>query len=222
MKKTSAILLSAVLLAGCANDQQAGGPPAIPADAKFVEAKDPAITAQTRYAAGQLSESSEKFDNAISQYNEALKIDPNHEPSLYRLGVVYAQVKDFPKAIETWQKYITVTKDDATGYGNLGFCQELSGNVEEAEAAYKKGISHDAKNETCRVNYGLMLARLGRVNEAFTQFSAVLPPAAAHYNIGSVYEQQKKLAQAKLEYTRALECDPTFFDAQQRLASINE
>ena len=47
-----------------------------------------------------------------------------------------------------------------------------------------------------------------------------LTPAAARYNIGSVYEQQGKTAQAKLEYTRALEIDPTFFEANQRLADL--
>ncbi len=220
MKNSIALVLTGLLLSGCANDQQAGGPNQIPSDAKFVEAKDPAINANTRFAAGQLSESSEKPENAIAQYEEALKIDPDHEASLYRLGVVYAQIKNFPKAVESWQRYIKVTHESGEGFANLGFCYELSGNWERAEMAYKKGIERDAKCEVCRVNYGLMLARLGRTNEAFTQFGAVLPPAAAHYNVGSVYEQQKKLSQAKMEYTRALECDPTFFDAQQRLASL--
>lgn len=220
MKKCTVLILAGLLLSGCANDPQANGPSAIPSDAKFVDAKDPAINANTRYAAGQLSESSEKPENAIAQYEEAIKIDPTHEASLYRLGVVYAQTKNFPKAIESWQRYIKVTRESAGGYANLGFCLELSGNWQQAEISYKKGIEREPKNEACRVNYGLMLARLGRTNEAFTQFSTVLPPAAAHYNVGSVYEQQKKFAQAKMEYTRALECDPTFFDAQQRLAVL--
>jgi len=221
MTKRSLLILSAVLLSGCKSDgPKATGPTAIPADAKFTEAKDPPINADTRYATGQLAESAEKWDYAINQYQEALKTDPKHAPSLYRLGVLYSQQKQYDLAIMAWQKYILATNDSANGWGNLGFCYQLSGDLEKAEWAYKKGIDLEAKNQICRINYGLMLAQIGKTNEALANFQAVLTPAAAHYNLGSVYEQQKKIAQAKLEYVRALELDPTFFDAQQRLASL--
>jgi cytochrome c-type biogenesis protein CcmH/NrfG len=39
---------------------------------------------------------------AVEQYREALKIDPKHQPSLYRLGMIYTQQKAYPQAIETW------------------------------------------------------------------------------------------------------------------------
>ncbi len=208
---------------GCtSSDRNAGGPNAIPADAKFTEAKDPPITADTRYATGQLAEAAEKFDYAIDQYQQAVKANPKHLPSLYRLGVLYSQVKQYDQAIDAWKKYIAATSEVANGWGNLGFCYELKGDSEQAEVAYKKGIDRESKNEICRVNYGLMLARLGRTNEALVQFEAVLSPAAAHYNLGSVYEQQKKMAQAKLEYTRSLELNPSFYEAQQRLASLTD
>ena len=209
-----------LMLVGCASDKP--DPRIVPADAKFEQAKEEQITADTRLAAGQLAEAGGQVDKAIIQYQEALKLDPKHQQALYRLGILYTQKKDFPPAIEAWKKYIEVTDYAASAYGNLGFCYELSGDGESAEYTYKKGIERSPKDQLCRVNYGLMLARMGRPGEALVQLKAVLKPAEAHYNLGSIYEQQGKNNQAKLEYTRALEADPTFFDAQQRLAAIGE
>lgn len=188
---------------------------------RFDTAKDPPLTAHTRFAAGQFAESQNATLPAIAQYREAVKLDPKHPGALFRLGVLYAQIKDYPNAIDAWKRYIRATNDSATGYGNLGFCYELAGKPIDAENAYKSGIARNATDSTCRVNYGLMLARLDRTNEAIVQLQAVLSPAEVHYNLASVYEQQNKPQQARAEYQKALELDPQLNDARQRLAGLD-
>lgn len=187
---------------------------------RFDQDKDPQFTANTRFAAGQLAESQDDFPRAIAQYNEALKLDSRHIPSLYRLALVYTRQKEYPKAIETWNSYIEATDGSAEGYNNLGFCHELAGEADKAETAYKKGIAKDPNHVACRVNYGLMLARHGRTSEAIIQLQAVLTPAQVHYNLASVYEQQGRKEQAKIEYRKALELDPDFIDARTRLSAV--
>lgn len=216
------LLIVPILIAGCSNKGAEMDARAVPADAKIVEVKEPPINAETRYAAGQLAESMSRWNQAIEQYSMAVEIDPTHQPSLWRLAMLNIQEKNYPAAIDALEKYLKATNYSAKAYGNLGAAYELSGDYEKAEATYKKGIERSPKDQLCRVNYGLMLAKQDRVNEAFAQFNAVLPPAAAHYNMGSIYEAKGKMAQAKMEYTRALEADPTFFDAQQRLADIRD
>src|SRR5262245_8341472 len=49
---------------------------------QFDQPGDPAFTADTRFAAGQLAESQNAPGPAMEQYREALKIDPKHQPSL--------------------------------------------------------------------------------------------------------------------------------------------
>src|ERR1043165_9514530 len=133
--------------------------------ARFETVQDPPISADTRYAAGELAESQGNPQRAVEQYTEALKINPNHLPAMFRLWTLYAQLKMFPQAIDMWQRYVTKTNGSAAAYSNLGYCYQLAGNNAEAETAYKKGISKDATEQSCRVNYGLMLASLGRANE---------------------------------------------------------
>jgi len=187
----------------------------------FETAEEPDLNVTTRFAAGQLAESQGETANAVLQYREAIKLDPNHQPSLYRLGVLYAEVKDYPNAIATWKQYISATKGSATGYANLGFCYELAGKLNDAEQAYQSGITRETLNQQCRVNYGLMLTRTGRPNEAVIQLQSVLTPAEVHYNMASVYEQQKKVELARAEYRKALVLDPAMNDARTRLAGLD-
>lgn len=218
MKRLNLLAAAAlvVLGLGCAHR----GEPGASGNDSFGTMKEPPISANTHFAAGQLAESEGRFPQAIAQYKQALAEDPRHQDSLYRLGVVYANVKDFPQAIQTWKRYIELTGGSATAYSNLGFCQELAGNPLGAEEAYRNGIARDPKNEPCRVNYGLMLARHGRANEGLQQLQAVLPPAEAHYDLAGVFQVLGDKQQARAEYRKAIDLDPQFQDARQKLAAL--
>jgi tetratricopeptide (TPR) repeat protein len=195
----------------------------LPTDAQnatFETVKDPPITADTRFAAGQLAESRGMDDEAIKQYTEALRLNPRQQAALFRLAVLQTQLKQYPEAIQTWKGYVNATNESAAAYGNLGFCYELAGQSNEAEAAYLRGISRDPKEQTCRVNYGLMLAARADTEGALEQFQTVLSSAEAHYNIGSVFEQQGHKEQAKVEYRKALALNPNLADAQKRLDAM--
>ena len=185
---------------------------------KFEKSDDPPITAQTRFAAGQLAEAQGNFDNAISQYQAAIKLDPKKLDAMFRLGMAYVQTRRFDEAVATWQRYLKATNNSAQGYGNLGYTYETAGRIDDAEKAYQAGIARDPQNQSCRVNYGLMLARRNQLEPAIKQLSAVLPPAAVHYNLGSVCEQQGRTEEAKAYYRKALELDPKLTDARARLA----
>jgi tetratricopeptide (TPR) repeat protein len=189
-------------------------------DGNFDRAKDPKYTPETRYAAGQLAESQKDLPRAVEQYREALKLNPDHLPSLYRLGIVYTQQRQYGLAIDVWNRYVVATRNSATAYSNLGFCYELAGQPDQAERAYKEGIARDSASDPCRINYGLMLARHNRINEATLQLQKVLSPAEVHYNLASVFESQGRRDQARLEYRKALELRPDFEDAQARLDAI--
>jgi len=186
----------------------------------FESQREPEINVNTRHAAGRLAEASNNLPLAVQQYEEALKIDEKHLPSLYRLGVVHAKMTSYDNAVEAWKKYIKLTDGSGVGYSNLGYTYELAGRLGDAETTYKAGIALDPDGEPCRVNYGLMLARLGRASEATLQLQTVLAPAEVHYNLASVYEQLGRKEQAKVEYNKSIELDPELQDARTRLAAL--
>jgi tetratricopeptide (TPR) repeat protein len=223
-----AIALVVLLITGCAKNQQAvsnlsrDNANALNAQhSRFEKSEDPPFTVQTHFAAGQLAESQEASLTAIAHYQAALRIDSHHRDSLYRIGVVYTKLKDWPRAIGAWKRYIRETKGDATAYANLGFCHDLAGHKSDAEKAYQEGIARDSSNVSCRVNYGLFLAKEGRIEDAAAQWRAVLSEAQVHYNLGSIYEQQNKRDQAKNEFRQALQHDANLVDAKTRLAALD-
>jgi tetratricopeptide (TPR) repeat protein len=194
----------------------------VPADVNgdFDKVKDPRINADTWYAAGQLHESRGNFPAAIEQYKRALKSNDEHHGALYRLGVLYATGKNYPEAITAWRRYINATHHSAVGYSNLGFTHELAGDPVEAERAYLTGIERDSDSSPCRLNYGLMLARHGRIDEGAKQMRLVLSEAEVHFNVGSVHEGQGRTELARAEYKKALELDPKLKDASKRLQKL--
>ena len=220
MKLRAALALGALALtASCTHNNPTPTPPS-PSD-HFEQAKEPRINARTHFAAGQLAEGEGRLPQAIEQYELTLQRDPKYINALYRLGVVYTKLKEYPHAIEAWDRYIQSSGGSATAYSNLGFCHELSGDAAAAEQAYKRGIARDPKNAPCRVNYGLMLARRGKAQQALDQLLAVLPPAQAHYDLASVYEITDRKDDARQEYRKALQIDPDLQDAKAKLVALN-
>ena len=49
------------------------------------------------------------YDRAVSNFEEANKINSFHTQSLYNLGIVYRyDLNDFGKAIEAWEKFLSI------------------------------------------------------------------------------------------------------------------
>jgi Flp pilus assembly protein TadD len=70
------------------------------------------------------------------------------------------------------------------------------------------------------VNYGLMLARAGRISESIAQLQVVLTPAEVHYDLASVFESEGKKTAAREEYQKAIDLDPDMSDAKVRISAV--
>jgi len=186
----------------------------------FDRGSEPQVQPGWHFALGQTSEMEGHADCAVTHYEQALRLSPRHVPSLYRMGVVLTKQKKYDEAAAMWDRYIVATGNHASGYSNLGFTWEMAGNVDKAEAAYKKGLEIDPQNEACRVKYGLMLARNNRTDEAQEQLAAVLPPAEVSYNLATIFEQQGAMERAKEELQKALAANPDMKEAQNKLATL--
>jgi tetratricopeptide (TPR) repeat protein len=220
MKKAIGCLVLSLALAGCDasnsnHDPMANAPK--PDDA----IKNVPINADTRFAAAQLAEAKGDFHEAFVQYRAALKLEPQHLHSLYGMACLQVETRDYEAAIKTWNLYVKATKGSALAYCDLAYAEEWAGKTFAAKADYERAVKKDPKDENCRVNFGMMLARSGDMEAAAKQLGAALPESEVHYDLAAVYAARGNKMQARAEYQKALDLDPDLTDAKVKMAALN-
>lgn len=211
-----------LLVAGCQSGGNTNSADSRPPDgADIADAPTPTIKADTFVAAGDLAASRGQHARAAAQYEQAVKANPNDPATIKKLALAYVKANQMPAAVETWKRYLTVSKNSDDAFGSLGYAYELAGKPAEAEATYKLGLEAHPDGALTHVNYGLMLVRRNKVDEAVKTLAVVLQPSEVNYNIAGVYAQLGRPDLAQFYYKRALECDPGFVPARQKLSMLD-
>jgi Tfp pilus assembly protein PilF len=183
----------------------------------IAEEPQPDIQYDTFIAAGDLAVAQGQNGRAAEQYEKAVKSNPRAAVAVKKLALAYVRSGQTAKSIDAWKRYVSVTDGSADAYGSLGYAYELAGKPADAEKTYQEGIQKHPDGALVRINYGLMLVRREKIDDAVKQLSAVLQPHEVNYDIGSVYEQMGRKDLATFYYRRALECNPQFSPAKQKL-----
>lgn len=117
-----------------------------------------------------------KTDSSILAYQEALKMNQNHEDALYYIGNMYMKKGLFDQAQKTWEKLIELNPQSERAFnqlGNLYFCMKHKDyfHPEKSKLYFKRAA--DLNKETLNPNL-----RLGEIalfqdstNEAFAIFN---------------------------------------------------
>jgi tetratricopeptide (TPR) repeat protein len=176
------------------------------ADAK----PDPAVAA---YNAGAALFNDGKAAEAAAKFEEAVAAKPDLIAGWEALAKVYAQLKDYPKAISRASKALELAPDETDMYAILYQGYTATGDkVKAAEA--KKKVPADA---TMLFNDAAHLINSGKDAEAeplLKQAIAINDKfAQAYYELGMVYVRMGKNAEAKANLEKYLELEPTGKDA---------
>ncbi|WP_308994039.1 hypothetical protein QLS71_002460 [Mariniflexile litorale] len=87
------------------------------------------------------------FESARGFYESANKLEPNNTIIINALGNVSAELKDFEKSYEYFEKSLRIDKLDAITYLNYGFSRARNDEFYKAIELYKKGISLERSAE---------------------------------------------------------------------------
>jgi tetratricopeptide (TPR) repeat protein len=130
-------------------------------------------------------------DEAISEYERAVEINPAFAEAHNNLGVAYVEQGRLDDAIVEFEEAVgKAGLDDlnlANAYYNLGLCYVKKGETDEAIKALQEAVN-------LRDNY-----------------------APAHYWLGCAYYAQDELDEAVEEYQQAIELEPDHADAHFNL-----
>jgi tetratricopeptide (TPR) repeat protein len=81
-----------------------------------------------------------RFGDAIAQYEQALRLNPNLADEDYNLGVALEQAGTLKEAIVDYEQALRVRPDDAETHYKLGAALQQAGRVQEAIGHYKQAL----------------------------------------------------------------------------------
>lgn len=92
------------------------------------------------------------FDGAMSDFNEAIRLDPENSVAYFNRGNIYMSLKDYKNALFDYDKAIELNKNFADAYYNRGQLKFYKGDRDascedwlKAEELGKKNIEEQTK-----------------------------------------------------------------------------
>ena len=76
--------------------------------------------ADGRYNAGLDHQEQGRLEEAIAEYDEAIKLNPEFAAALKNRGVAYGELGQVGRAIQDYQTVISLNSEDVVAYTNLG------------------------------------------------------------------------------------------------------
>jgi Tfp pilus assembly protein PilF len=137
-----------------------------------------------------------QIDEAIRQYQEAIRLKPDYEYAYNNLGIALGEKGQTDEAIRQFQKAIRLNPAYATLHYNLGNFLYKKGQTDEAVEQYQEAVELQPDLAQAHYNLGIALYRKGQSDEAIRQFQETirLKPdhAAAHNSLEKALELQGK------------------------------
>jgi Flp pilus assembly protein TadD len=161
-----------VLLMACAWKQAAYWK-----DSETLWRRDIACTTDNEMAHDNLGAALSKkgrVDEAVSEFQTALKIRPASADANYNLGVEMMEKGKLDEAILHFQKAIQTKPDYAEARNHLGVALRQAGRVDEAIVQYQELLKFMPGNESIQVNLANAFLQKGTVDEAILHFQAAL------------------------------------------------
>lgn len=149
---------------------------------------------------------------------------PNDFKALYELAVIGHSAGDFVEARTALERSLMLKGDWALSHYELGYVCEQQADWAAAVEAYGRALALDPAHLSAGLNLGVLLLRARKMEEA----ERVLQAVTEHYpddargwnNLGAVYANSKKSAEAAAAWREALRVDPDSPEARQNLATL--
>ena len=120
-----------------------------------------------------------RIDEAIAQFRESLRLNPDSASAHYNLGTALALQRKFEEALAEFGEAVRLDPSNGDAHNNYGAMLHLRGRVAEAVEEYSRVVAIRPENAEAHDNLARGLAAAGRGLEALDQFrqASVLKPA---------------------------------------------
>jgi tetratricopeptide (TPR) repeat protein/tRNA A-37 threonylcarbamoyl transferase component Bud32 len=145
-----------------------------------------------------------ELHQAIAEYKEALRIEPQHYWSYFQMGRCYLSLGQGTEAVEALGTCVALRPDRPWAYSARGLTLGLIGRFPEGEADLEKALTLEPGFRPALLNRGILAwLRGGKDDRALADFDEVLKqPAEKRLIEAAYYRGQLQLARGKLEEAR--------------------
>ena len=156
----------------------------------------------------------DKWDEAISELDKAIKLNPKYAKAYQIRGVVYLKGKgQYDKAISDYTRAIEINPKLAIAYNNRGFVYIGTGEYDKAISDYTRAIEINPKDAYAYKNRGFAYAEgKGYCDEGISDYTKAIEinpkDAYAYNNRGLAYECTGQYDKAIADYSRTIELNP--------------
>lgn len=154
----------------------------------------------------------EEYDIAIENFNEAIRIDPNHAEAYQYRGAAYAKMEDWDTAIENYNEAIKFDPGYALAYYNRGIAYSEKGEWDAAIENFDKAIRFDPDYLQTYSIRGWIYLQKKEYDRAITDFDHVIqldPGYVSAYNYRGYANYLKcNYEQAAADFEAVLRIDP--------------
>lgn len=165
----------------------------------------------------------ERRDEAIAEYQKALKFDPNYVYAHINLGNELPKCGRIDEAVYHFQQALRIRPGSARVHRSLGNVLVDSGRIDDGINHLRKALEIDPDSAESRNDLGKALASQGLLKPAIAEFTKALEIepglASAHNNLGLTLIKAGRIDEAARHFRKAVELDPGYALAHYNLGS---
>jgi tetratricopeptide (TPR) repeat protein len=162
-----------------------------------------------------------RIQEAIGQYEQALRIKPDLAEAHYNLGLALAKGGRIEEAINHWEQALRSKPDYAEAHYDLGFALIRLGRVQEAINHWEQVVRINPDHAETQYNLGNALQQVDRLHDAIDRYEEALrikpDYAEAHYYLGIALIRQGRLPEAMEHWEQAVRINPDYAKAHYNL-----
>jgi len=150
-------------------------------------------------ALGKIYKALGRYEDAIMEFKQALKLNPVNYEAAIELAIAYEEGGEFEKAEEAYKEAIKLRRDYWAGYVTLGYFYYYQGRYQEAEKNFRKATELSPGNILGYNNLGGAYFKLGKEDLAAAMFeksNSIKPNPYACSNLSNIYYYQGRYADA--------------------------
>lgn len=183
-----------------------------------------------------LEKSRKLFERAINDYNNAIKLKPDHEKAFNNRGIAKKNIgvilqkqgkqkeadKYYKRALKDYNKALSLNPNYDDAYSNRGNVKRLLRDMEGALKDYDKSIELKPYFAKAYSNRAATKIDLKRYDDAIKDLNKAISIdplfVEAYYNIANAYMQKKDFDMAIKSYQQALQLRPDYAEAYANMA----